>query len=103
MLPLESPYDGAVGSEGWGPNSPSGALDCNISRRVAAVPPATRLEAYCRDTDSITLFDLELLEVGPKTCQYLPNILCSRFEMIDVPMTGDVDVDRRLVYVPIHR
>jgi len=26
MLPLEYPYGGGVGSEGWGPNSPSGAL-----------------------------------------------------------------------------
>src|SRR2546422_8698169 len=25
MLPLEYPYGGPVGSEGWGPNSPSGA------------------------------------------------------------------------------
>src|SRR5438552_7805372 len=26
MLPVERPYGGVVGSNGWGPNSPSGAL-----------------------------------------------------------------------------
>jgi len=33
LLPVEYPYGGAVGSEDWEPNSPSGALDpCAMSR-----------------------------------------------------------------------
>src|SRR6266568_3590599 len=46
LLPVEYPYGGAVGSEDWEPNSPSGALDpCAMSRfgdmTLVLRPPST--------------------------------------------------------------
>src|SRR5437867_2404053 len=35
LLPLEYPYGGPVGSEGWGPNSPSGALTWGLGGLLA--------------------------------------------------------------------